>query len=197
MKKKIKIKKTDALIIVDFQNDFCPGRILAVPGGNEIGKVINKIGPLFGKRIIATQDWHPKNHCSFRKNGGSWPVHCLAGTEGADFHSSLNLGLIATIIRKATERDKEAYSGFEGTDWQGNPLVDVLWKQKIERIFICGLATDYCVKATVLDGLKKGFEAFVILDAIRAINVNPGDKEKALNKMKKARAKFVESNSLY
>lgn len=198
MTKKIKIKKTDALIIVDFQNDFCPGGALPVPKGNEIEVPIARIISLFNWKVI-TQDWHPENHCSFKKNGGSWPVHCVAGSWGAKTHYLLELmnPLDFIWIKKGINPDKETYSGFEGIDHRDKFLADVLRQRNVKRIFVCGLATDYCVKATVLDGLKEKFEVYVLVDAIRAVNVKPDDGKNALDEMKKAGTKLIHSSSLY
>lgn len=199
MKEKTKIKKTDALIIVDFQNDFCPGGALPVSRGDEIRVPLIRLIPLFNRKVI-TQDWHPGNHCSFKKNGGDWPIHCVAGTPGARNHYLLELMDPRDFIwiKKGTNPDKEAYSGFDGIDHTDKSLADVLRQRGIKRIFVCGLATDYCVKATVLDGLEKekGFEVYVILDAIRAVNKNPDDGKKALEEMKKTGAKLISSSSL-
>lgn len=182
-------KTTDALIIVDVQNDFCPGGALAVPEGDKVVPVINNLIPKFDK-IYTTQDWHPAEHMSFKKQGGLWPAHCVASTSGADLHPALK-AQNAIHILKGTDKDKEAYSGFQGTD-----LADRLKKDGIKRIFVCGLATDYCVKATTLDGLKLGFEVIVISDGIKGVDANPGDSEKAIQEMEAAGTVIIQSNEI-
>lgn len=182
--------KTDALIIVDVQNDFCPGGALAVPEGDKIVPVINQLIQKFDK-VYTTQDWHPEDHISFKKQGGIWPPHCVANTKGADFHPGLKVEN-AIHIFKGTDKNKEAYSGFQGTDLSGK-----LKENGIRRIFITGLATDYCVKATALDGLKQGFEVVVISDAIKGVDVNPDDSKKALQEMKDAGVFIIKSGKLY
>ncbi|MFQ6674900.1 MAG: bifunctional nicotinamidase/pyrazinamidase [Fidelibacterota bacterium] len=173
-----------ALVIVDLQNDFCPGGSLAVPDGDRVVPVANRLIRRFqdaGLPVFATRDWHPADHCSFKDQGGPWPPHCVQNTEGARFHPSLNLPESATIISKATTSEKDAYSGFDGTD-----LASRLRKTGTENIVVCGLATDYCVKATVLDGLAEGLNVTVVEDGIRGVNVHPGDSRKAIDEMKKA-----------
>lgn len=183
---KVKLTKKDALLVVDVQKDFCPGGSLAVPAGDEIVPVLNRYIEKFttkGLPILATRDWHPRNHKSFKDFGGIWPVHCVQKTDGASFHPDLKLPETAKIISKATRVKEEAYSGFQGTN-----LKDLLKRQKIKRIFVGGLATDYCVKNSVLDGLKAGFTTFLLLDAIKGVNVNAGDSEMAIDEMLSAGA---------
>ncbi|MBW1853012.1 MAG: isochorismatase family protein [Deltaproteobacteria bacterium] len=148
-------KTGDALVIVDLQNDFLPGGNLAVPDGDEIVPVINRYIALFqskGLPVFATRDWHPQNHCSFEPQRGIWPVHCVQGTAGSQFHSDLRLPDSTTVISKAVTKEKDSYSGFEGTD-----LTERLKAAKVRRLLIGGLATDYCVLFTVKDALKNGF----------------------------------------
>jgi len=180
----------DALIVVDVQNDFCPGGALPVPNGDRVVPPINEILKK-GWFAVATRDWHPKDHCSFQENGGIWPAHCIQGTFGAQFHPSLDLSRIQAVISKATEADKEAYSGFQGTS-----LVRLLRERGIERVFVCGLATDYCVKATALDARKEGFEVVVLEDAIRGVEVKSGDCAKAIEEMKAAGVTFALTSQL-
>jgi len=174
-------KDRDALIIVDVQRDFCGGGTLPVPEGEKVIPVMNRYIEKFseaGALIVATRDWHPPNHVSFKNYGGSWPPHCIQGTLGADFHPNLKLPREAKIVSKATSADKEAYSGFDGTD-----LENELKNAGIIRVFVGGLATDYCVKSTVLDALSLGFETVLLFDAIKGVDVNPGDSEKAIREM--------------
>lgn len=179
--KTVTIAAGDALIIVDVQNDFLPGGSLAVPHGQEVVPVLNHYIALFqakGLPIFATRDWHPANHCSFQQQGGSWPPHCIAGTVGAAFSPLLDLPVDARIISKATAPEKDAYSGFDGTE-----LDNLLRKSGARRLFISGLATDYCVLNTVKDARCHNYETFLLADAVRAVNVHPEDGRLALEEM--------------
>lgn len=183
---KFRIDEKDALIIVDVQKDFCPEGSLPVPKGDKVASVINDYIKIFKKaqaQIFATRDWHPPNHMSFKTYGGIWPPHCIQESEGAEFHPHLKLPETVKIISKATDPSKEAYSGFDGTE-----LKEEL-KKSVKRVFVGGLATDYCVKNTVLDALKLGFEAILLLDATLGVNVKPDDSEKAIKEMIKKGAK--------
>jgi nicotinamidase/pyrazinamidase len=177
----INIKDSDALIIIDVQRDFCTGGALPVPDGDQIVPNLNRYIKLFDyarASIYVTRDWHPPNHISFTQYGGIWPPHCIQDSEGGEFHPNLALSPDVTIISKATTPDKEAYSGFDDTD-----LAENLQNNHVKRLFIGGLATDYCVKNTVLDALKLGFVTYVLIDAIRGINIHPNDSQKAIDKM--------------
>ena len=187
--------QSSALVLVDIQNDFCPGGALAVDEGDQIVEVVNRLIPQF-PLVISTQDWHPADHVSFKKRGGPWPPHCVQGTEGAELHSALNQEKISYYFRKASSPDQDAYSEFEGVDDQGRTLDEVLKSNNIRRVYVVGLATDYCVKATVLDGVKHGYEVYVVTDAVRAVNVAPDDGEKALEEMARAGAHLVTSDQL-
>lgn len=178
---KTSLRDGDALVIVDVQNDFLPGGALGVPKGDKVVPVINGYIDRFMERglpIYATRDWHPENHCSFRPNGGVWPVHCIAGSPGAQFAPQLRLPSAAQIVSKATWPGDEAYSGFEHTD-----LVERLRAAKVRRLFIGGLATDYCVLNTVIDALRLGFEVRLLVDAVRAVDLLAGDGETAIKEM--------------
>lgn len=182
-----------ALVIVDVQNCFAPGGALAVPGGDEIVGPLNAyIEAVTGRDgiVVASLDWHPPDHSSFREQGGPWPVHAVAGTDGADFHPGLRLPPTAHVVRKGTVREREAYSAFDGTD-----LEETLRRQGIERLLVGGLATDYCVRHTVLDALRAGFEVWLLLDAVRAVNASPGDGERAIEEMRAAGARVLASSS--
>lgn len=184
----------NALIIVDVQNDFCPGGSLAVPRGDEIVPVINKLIQQFREKdqlIVATRDWHPEKHCSFQSQGGLWPPHCVQGTAGAEFHHGLKLGNQVLVISKGTQPDQEAYSGFEGTDLEGK-----LQKTGVGRLYVCGLATDYCVKATALDARKAGFETVVVTDAIRGVDVKEGDATRALKELEEQGISLITSREI-
>lgn len=164
-----------ALLIVDVQNDFCPGGTLAVKDGDKIVPVINGMMDKFDI-VISSQDWHPEKTVHFNK----WPVHCVAGTEGAEFHPALETGRINLKLLKGTDNKDDGYSAFEATN---KALTDFLRENNIEQFYICGLATDYCVKASAIDAVTQGFHTYVITDAIAAVNVQPGDDEKALQEM--------------
>ena len=168
----------DALIVVDVQKDFLPSGNLPVARGDEVIAAFNRYLAVFrseGLPVYATRDWHPPDHCSFEKQGGPWPPHCIVDTEGAQFASGLDLPSTVTVISTATETDREAYSGFEGTD-----LDERLRTRGLQRLLIGGLATDYCVLNTVRDALKLDYSVFLLEDAIRAVNVNPEDGRKAI-----------------
>ncbi len=145
--------------------------------------------------MVASRDWHPPDHCSFRSRGGPWPPHCVQDTLGAEFHPALDRGPIQAVFSKATERDHEAYSAFEGTS-EGVRLGDWLRARGVGRLAVAGLATDYCVRASVLDGLRLGFEIIVIEDGVRAVEVKPGDGERAVAEMRRAGARFARSEEL-
>lgn len=171
----------DALLIVDVQNDFLPGGSLAVPRGDEVVPVLNRYLNIFVSKNLpfyATRDWHPERHCSFKAQGGLWPPHCVAGTRGAKFPAALQLPPSAAIVSKATTAEQDAYSGFQGTD-----LNERLRAANIRRLFIGGLATDYCVLCTVRDALKLDYQVFLLADAIRAVDVQSGDGLRAEQEM--------------
>jgi len=178
---RIRITRFDALIIVDMQRDFMPGGALPVPEADTIVPIINRYIQIFesrGATVVATRDWHPVNHISFTTRGGPWPPHCIQGTSGAEFHPDLALPENSIVVSKATDPDKEAYSGFDGTD-----LNSILRERGVKRIFVCGVATNYCVKATAIDGVKLGYTVIVLLDAVKGIDIPPGSVDKALNEM--------------
>lgn len=179
----------DALVVVDVQNDFLPGGALGIRDGDQIVPVLNRYLERFhelGLPIFATRDWHPADHCSFAAQGGPWPVHCVAGTPGAEFAPGLRLPPGTGIIDKATRRDREAYSTLEGTD-----LGPRLRAAGVDRLFIGGLATDYCVLSTVRDAARMGFAIIVLGDAIRAVDVEPGDGARAIAEMRQLGAEFT------
>jgi nicotinamidase/pyrazinamidase len=173
-----------ALVIVDFQNDFCPGGALAVPDGDAIAGRLNELAAS-GEYdvIVATRDWHPPDHGSFAEHGGPWPVHCVAGTAGAELHHALDPTPIDAVIDKGRRRDTEGYSGFEGT-----PLAQLLHDRGVDHVTVVGLATDYCVKNTALDALREGFAVTVDSSATRGVDVEPGDSEQALEEVRAAGA---------
>lgn len=185
------IGKDSALIVTDVQKDFCPGGNLQVPHGDKIVHVLNKYIRKFeeaGAQIYATRDWHPFNHISFKSQSGPWPPHCIQNTEGAEFHKDLEFPKSTIIISKATDPLKEAYSGFDGTN-----LEDELTQKGVRRVFVGGLATDYCVISTVLDALKLGFETVLLKDAIRGVDVRPNDSERAVEEMKTKGVRIIKN----
>ncbi len=174
-------KSDDALVVVDVQRDFLPGGALGIAGGDAVIDPLNQYMKVFhdnGLPIYASRDWHPPDHCSFEAQGGPWPVHCVAETPGAKFDPRLKLPDGAEIVSKATHRDREAYSALDGTG-----LRQRLREQGVRRIFIGGLATDYCVLNTVRDAVVAGFQVYLLEDAICAVNLNAGDATKALDEM--------------
>jgi nicotinamidase/pyrazinamidase len=179
-----------ALIIVDVQNDFCPGGALAVPSGDEVIPVINRL--LKHRWLsVATMDWHPADHCSFEPHGGPWPPHCVQETAGAELHPELDAARIEFIITKGWHPDEEAYSGFHGTE-----LAKILREKGVTGVVVCGIATDYCVRATAHDALQEGFEVVVLEDAIRGVDVNLGDSQRALDELRQVGARVVISADL-
>ncbi|MGE3273244.1 MAG: nicotinamidase [Chloroflexota bacterium] len=180
-----------ALVIIDVQNDFCPGGSLPVASGDEVVPVLNQYAEAFaaaGCLVVADRDWHPETTTHFTKFGGDWPAHCVQGTPGAEYHPGLKLPAGTVHIRKGMGSDEDAYSGFEGRDDAGQRLQSLLQERGIRTIYVGGLATDYCVKHTVLDGLKAGFNVILIGEACRAVDVKPGDGERALAEMQAAGA---------
>ena len=191
---RISLSDRDTLLIVDVQADFLPGGRLAVPEGDAVVPVLNGYLALArrkGLRVFASRDWHPPNHCSFRAQGGPWPEHCVAETPGAELAPGLELPPDAVIISKAVAAGSDAYSAFAGTD-----LERQLRELRIERLLVGGLATDYCVLNTVRDARKAGFEVLLLQDAIRAVNVKPGDGEHAEREMREVGAVPVHAGDL-
>lgn len=188
------LQRGDVLLVTDIQNDFLPGGSLAVSRGDEVVPVLNRYIDAFraqGLPVYATRDWHPLRHCSFHAQGGPWPVHCVAGTHGADFAATLTLPPDTTVISKATSQDREAYSSFQGTD-----LDSRLRTAGIRRLYIGGLTTDYCVLNTVRDARRLGYDVFVLADAIRAVDVLPGDGQRAEEEMARLGARRITLNGL-
>lgn len=172
----------DALVIVDFQNDFTPGGALAVPHGDEIaGRIAELLDSGRFALVVATRDWHPADHGSFAAQGGIWPPHCVAGTHGAELHAALDADRVDVVVDKGQPVDTEGYSGFDGTT-----LAEVLRARGIDAITVVGLATDYCVKHTALDGLAAGFAVTVDRAGVRGIDVEEGDVERALDEVRAA-----------
>lgn len=194
MEEIVKVQAADALIVVDVQKDFCPRGALAVENGDAVVPVLNALIPNFGC-VVFTRDWHPPDHVSFEEapefKDKSWPAHCVADTPGAEFHDDLYVPSHAMIIDKATKADEEAYSGFEGTG-----LADRLNERGITRVFVGGLATDYCVKNTVLDAVRNGFEVGLVVDACRGIDIPPGTVDEAVAEMQQAGAMLIRAEDI-
>jgi nicotinamidase/pyrazinamidase len=172
------------LIVVDVQNDFCPGGALGVAGGDRLAPAIAAAAEAAGT-VVATRDLHPAGHVSFAERGGLWPAHCVAGTPGAELHPSVSGMRFDRVQDKGTDPDHEAYSGFDGTD-----LAEYLRDRGVKRVLVAGLATDYCVRATALDAIHEGFETTVLTDAVAAVDVEPGDGERALAEVRDAGARL-------
>ena len=201
-----------SLIIVDLQNDFCPGGALAVPEGDQVVPLVNRLLSCFDL-IVATQDWHPPNHGSFAVNHPGlqpgqetelhglkqilWPVHCVQGTAGAQLVDRLHGEAISRVFKKGTDPRIDSYSGFfDNAHLRATGLQEYLEEQHVDRIYLVGLATDYCVKYTALDARSLGFETFVIVDACRGVNLSPGDVKRALEEMKAAGVKIIHGTDL-
>ena len=183
-------KAKRALIVVDVQNDFCPGGSLAVPHGDEVIAPLNRLIAEFlerGEPVFKTRDWHPPKTKHFADYGGTWPVHCVQQTEGAEFHPALLDDIHIRVISKGLG-DEDCYSGFDGTD-----LALQLQRLGVEEVWVGGLATDYCVKNTVLDALKEGFQVQAFQDAMRPVDLQTGDGQRAIEEMRRAGAEIVNS----
>ncbi len=178
-----------ALIVVDVQNDFCPGGSLAVAEGNEVVAPLNQLMKEFldrGEPVYKTRDWHPEKTKHFAIYGGAWPIHCVQNTHGAEFHPDLLDDQRITVISKGVDERTEGYSGFDGTQ-----LAQLLRDEGVNELWVGGLATDYCVKQTVIDGVRSGFKVKALADAMRAVNVNPEDGKKAIDEMRASGAEIV------
>ncbi len=173
---------TEALLIVDFQNDFTPGGALAVPEGDAIAPRVNELAAS-GRYdlVVATRDWHPRDHGSFSERGGIWPVHCVQGTPGAELHPALDRSQVDVVLDKGQDSSTDGYSAFEATG-----LGDLLRERRVDAVTVVGLATDYCVKNTALDALSEGFAVEVDARAVRGVDVNPGDSTRALEELREA-----------
>ncbi len=199
----------NALILVDLQNDFCPGGALPVPDGDRVVPVVNRLLPRFDL-VVATQDWHPPDHGSFAANhpgrkvgevidlGGLaqvlWPVHCVQNTPGAEFHPGLDRRRIERVFRKGTDPAIDSYSGlFDNGRRKATGLDDFLRERQVADVFVCGLATDYCVKATAMDAAALGFRTHLIEDACRGVDLQPGDTAGAIAAMRAAGVAVVGS----
>ena len=186
------LTERDALIIVDVQNDFLPGGALAVPDGDAVVPLLARCAEVCartGVHVVASRDWHPADHCSFREFGGQWPPHCIAGTHGAELDPGLDLPADTRIVDKARTPERDAYSAFEGTD-----LDEWLKTREVGQLYVGGLATDYCVLRTALDGLRLGNADVLLADAIRAID--PDDGNAAIDTLRKQGATISDTSQI-
>jgi nicotinamidase/pyrazinamidase len=185
-KKSLSISDGDVLLIVDIQNDFLPGGALGVKEGNEIIDPVNRAVQIFLQNrlpVLYSRDWHPPNHCSFLAYGGPWPPHCIRDTAGAAFSAEMAMPKAPLVFSKGINAEMEQYSAFDAVDEGGSPLRQILQRFRVKRVFIGGLATDYCVLNSAIDLLKAGYDVVVLRDACRAVNVDPTDGEKAFDRM--------------
>ncbi len=186
------------LLLVDVQNDFCPGGALAVVDGDKIVPILNRYMAIFASKeypIVASRDWHPARTKHFKDFGGSWPVHCVQNTSGAAFHPLLRLPAHTVVVSKGMDPGHDSYSAFQAFNTQGRSLLEVLRGEGIQELFVGGLATDYCVKASVLDALKY-FKVNILIDAIKGVNIRPDDSQRALEEMMNAGALEISLNKL-
>jgi nicotinamidase/pyrazinamidase len=184
----------DALLLVDPQNDFCPGGSLPVPDGDAVMPVLNAwtaAAEAAGIPIFVSRDWHPPRTTHFKEFGGVWPPHCVQGTRGAEFHPELRLPPSATIVSKGMGETEDAYSAFQARDDQARPLATLLRERGVQHLYVMGLATDYCVKASALGGLEDGFRVTVVAGGMRAVNLQPTDGEQAIDTMRAAGASII------
>ena len=188
----MKFKK--ALVIVDVQNDFCPGGALGVPQGDKIIPAINKYIKVFSSKklpIFVTRDWHPVRTKHFKDFGGAWPVHCIQNTRGAAFHPKLKLPKEAIFLYKGMDPEKDSYSAFQAQELNGTGFAHLLKLLKVNELYICGLATDYCVRFSTLDALKHGVKVKILIDAIKGVDLKKGDSQKAIKEMIRKGAKTL------
>jgi nicotinamidase/pyrazinamidase len=188
------MEKGSALLIEDVQNDFCSGGALAVPGGDEVVPVLNRYIEIFlgkGLPVYASRDWHPGHSSHFSTHGGIWPVHCVQGSEGARFHPGLRLPDDVVIISKGMDPEEDGFSSFEAVCDKGQTFSESLVERGVRHICIGGLATDYCVKYTVLEALTLGFSVTLLIDAVRGVDLKPGDSEAAIREMVLAGAEIA------
>lgn len=185
---------TQGLLIIDVQNDFCPGGALAVPEGDKIIAILNRYIKVFSENklpIFASRDWHPPKTTHFKESGGKWPAHCVQDTAGARFHPILKLPENAMILSKGMDPDKDSYSAFQAVDSKQNDFLTLLKSFEVKELLVGGLATDYCVKWSVLDALNFGFRVYLLMDGIKGVNLNPRDAEVSIEEMINLGAKKI------
>ena len=188
-----------ALLIVDVQNDFCPGGALAVAEGDQVVAPLNREIERFraaGRPVVASRDWHPAETTHFASGGGRWPPHCVAEGPGSAFHPELRLPPDAIVVSKGTGPTEDAYSAFEARDPSGRDLGAILRQHGVRRLVVGGLATDYCVRASTIDACREGFEVTLVEDAVRAVEVEPGDGDRAIEEMREAGAEVATSEQM-
>ncbi|MBI2354214.1 MAG: bifunctional nicotinamidase/pyrazinamidase [Deltaproteobacteria bacterium] len=193
------MERDAALLIVDLQNDFCPGGALPVPEGDLVVEPLNRAAQCFaaaGLPVVASRDWHPPVTRHFREYGGLWPPHCVQGSEGAAFHPALRLPEGSVVISKGSDPERDSYSAFEAATVEGRSLEEFLTSKGVRHLYVGGLATDYCVRSSVLDALRAGFAVTVLTDAVAGVEVAPGDSAKALEEMRQTGAQFGTVNEL-
>jgi nicotinamidase/pyrazinamidase len=186
-------------MIIDVQRDFCPGGALPVPEGDRVIEALNKYISLFldlNLPIIATRDWHPEDSSHFKSHGGRWPEHCVHDSNGAEFHPLLMLPKSSTIVSKGIYPEEEGYSAFDGYTEKGSRLEEFLARTSIDTIYAAGLATDYCVKTTVIEALKRGYKVFLLEDAVKGVDLNKGDSERAIEEMSSSGARLIRLTEL-
>ena len=186
----------DAVIVVDVQNDFCPGGSLAVTGGDEVVAIVNVLAACARGRsipVVFTRDWHVPDADHFK----TWPPHCVQNTPGAEFHRELDIRRGDIVVSKGTDRLGDAYSGFEGKTEQGQTLLDYFAQKDVSRVWLVGLATDFCVRKTALDAVLLGFETYLVLEGCRSVNLTPGAGEAAIREMLRAGVRVVSLDYAY
>ncbi len=183
-----------ALLVVDVQNDFCPGGALAVTDGDRVVAPLNRAAAIFAAAhlpVLASRDWHPARSAHFQPFGGPWPAHCVQDTPGAELHPRLHLPDTGILLSKGMDETRDGYSAFDGMTEAGSPLAEVLGEHTVNHLYVGGLATDYCVRATVLDALERGFAVTLLVDAVAGVDVQPGDSKRALAEMASAGARML------
>jgi len=193
------VARKPALLVVDVQNDFCPGGALAVPDGDSVVAKANRAMEIFERRglpVLLTRDWHPRETKHFKEFGGAWPPHCIQGTKGARFHPDLRVPGQALVLSKGMDPEQDSYSGFQAFSANGRDLESVIHDQGVDELFLCGLATDYCVRATSLDARRRDIRVRVLEDAIRGVDLKPGDSEGAVKEMRQAGVIFTETRGM-
>jgi len=193
------MQRRAALLVIDVQLDFCPGGALPVPKGDLVVPVLNRYIQLFRRRgspIFASRDWHPRDSTHFQESGGIWPVHCVQGSLGADFHPELLLPEETIVVSKGTARWDNGYSALQGITKNGTPLTMLLRHMALDKLYVGGLATEYCVKESVLEAIREGFSVTLLADAVRGVQARPGDVERAVTEMVEAGSELATLESI-
>lgn len=193
------MEKNAALLIVDVQNDFCPGGALQITNGDRVVAPINRAAQLFaaaGLPVLASRDWHTLDSKHFREFGGPWPVHCVQGTQGAAFHPALHLPEGTVVLSKGIDPELNGYSAFEGVTADGRMLVELLRDLQVQKLYISGLVTDYCVLCTTREALCSGFEVTLLTDAVAGVDIIPGASAAAIEEMASTGAQLATAEGL-